>query len=92
MTTTQVKAASEPMVNDEVKNPTPSAVATLESLIKSKHHKSYKVDIKELWANAWRVNVYDADDSLVRKITLGVSYFVKMNEGEFVFDPPLGKK
>lgn len=96
MTTTEVKAAPEPMVNDEIKNPKAGNFSTLEGMIKSQHRKAYKVDIKELWssenATAWRVNVYDADDSIVRKITLDTSYFVKLQGDKFVFDPPLGKK
>lgn len=68
-------------------------------LVAENHKKAFKIDVKDLWENAWRVNVYYSDDGeVVRKLTLSSSYFVKLNkvgdEGKemFVFLPPIGKK
>lgn len=74
-------------------------IPEITKLVAENHKKAFKIDVKDLWENAWRVNVYYSDDGeVVRKLTLSSSYFVKLDKGGdkgkemFVFLPPLGKK
>lgn len=70
--------------------------ATHTTIIRDKvtacHRLAHKVDVKQIYEKAWRVNVYESDGSIVPRITLPYSYYVKLgDDGSLRFDPPLGR-
>lgn len=58
--------------------------------VESCHRAAHRIDVKQLYETAWRVNVYDSDGSMVPRITLPYSYYVKLDaDGSLRFDPSL---
>lgn len=67
--------------------------ATIREVVENYHVRAYKIDVKQLWENAWRVNVYFATDGIVREITMPYTYFVKVDkDNSLLYTPNLGVK
>lgn len=73
----------------------PDYVGIVKTMVKNEHKNSYRIDVKTISDNAWRVNVYSTDKALVPVIKMTHSYFVRLSTNDtintFNFDPKLGK-
>jgi hypothetical protein len=66
-------------------------MSAIQQMVASFHNKAHRIDVKPLWETAWRVNVYEADDGIVKKVTLPYSYFVSLDKDKSLFfNPSLG--
>lgn len=82
MTTTQKKTTESTPINH---------ASAIQEMVASYHKSAYRIDVKALWETAWRVNVYEADNGIVRKVTLPYSYFVSVDKDKsLLFNPSLG--
>ena len=65
----------------------------IKELVSSYHKKAYKIDVRQVWETAWRVNVYFSDGALVPRISMPYSYFVKLDsDNSLLYEPNLGVK
>lgn len=89
MATTLAENPVEEVKKSDVPKVAQDKTVILRRMITNKHEKANRVDIKPVSETRWRVNVFYADNGLVRKLTLSHSYFVKLENEIFLFDPPL---
>lgn len=67
--------------------------AAIREVVENYHVRAYKIDVRKLWETAWRVNVYFANDGIVREITMPYTYFVKVDSDKsLLYTPNLGVK
>lgn len=89
--------ASEEVIEKNEKKEESTNIPKIIGILEDIHVRACKIDVKELWNETWRVNVYEEEklheDDVIRKLTLPHSYFVKLTaDKKLLFNPDLKRK
>ena len=83
----------EPFEESKVESQPVNHAIAIKELVSSYHKRAYKIDVRQVWETAWRVNVYFSDSALVPRISMPYSYFVKLDsDNSLLYEPNLGVK